>query len=110
METKTAQHTPGPWHVSEGGESVCASNNGRGGPDSRQVAMVSDPNDPMHANPIAKANAKIIAAAPEMLETLNNAARQLSLIPDLDMAIGGSEQCQQWAREARAATDKAEGR
>lgn len=96
-----AKHTPGPWSIQEysnfSGWSVSAPVRGciaeRWYPTSDAVERIY-PKDEMAAN------ARLIAAAPEMLEALRRmAARFLCTHPD-DVAI---------AEQARAAIAKAEG-
>lgn len=64
----TNKHTPGPWRQSERDSDGVQAKDRDG--EWTGVAMVSDPNDPMHRTPVSVANAKLIAAAPDMLAAL----------------------------------------
>ncbi len=65
-------HTPGPWAVAETtGSEVLIKANGVVGPDSFTIATVSDPRfDAGKPFPVDIANARLIAAAPELLAAL----------------------------------------
>lgn len=58
--SQAAQHTPAPWKAS--GNAVHYK--------SRCVALVYDPNSSERVNEVVKANGRLIAAAPELLEAL----------------------------------------
>jgi len=69
--TAAQKHTPGPWELDEEGDTIRA--------DGEFVTRISksryhDDRD----DPEAQANARLIAAAPELLEALNNAAQVFS--------------------------------
>lgn len=53
-------HTPGPWTADDSNVT-----SGR-----RNVAIAFDPDDHAHLTPVSKANARLIAAAPEMYQWL----------------------------------------
>jgi len=91
----TSKHTPGPWtvEISEGELVV-----GQPGPDGSIVYVERYyPEDPEH-----RANARLIAAAPELLEALKKAEIILRLAP----ILGKEEAC---LTEVQAAIAKAEG-
>jgi hypothetical protein len=68
VETQPAKHTPGPWHISQSGTYVRKSNGSIGdGPKDFNVAEVNFPEDPE-----GRANARLIAAAPELLYALQS--------------------------------------
>jgi hypothetical protein len=58
------QHTPGPWHVDTCDDDLVYSANGL------HIATVGNENQPDQSGEEITANARLIAAAPEMLETL----------------------------------------
>jgi len=58
------KHTPGPWHT--GGANLISI---YGGACSRQLAVITDRDG---ATPTDKANAKLIASAPELLQALED--------------------------------------
>lgn len=75
MKTETpAQHTPGPWHQHTDGSKIYASVR------SAKGQIVADCGS--RSDQIAQANARLIAAAPELLAALESV---LGLIPDGDM-------------------------
>ena len=98
MDTK---HTPGPWYVNTNGSlseyAVCAEVFGSGFSSSVAVAMQRDNKA---RNPIspdeALANARLIAAAPELLEALE------SLKPLLNSSYGQRYRAQAFAAIAKA--------
>lgn len=94
MQTK---HTPGPWHIG-----VRTFHAGRDvyGPKGEPVAVADDA---ITATPEAEANARLIAAAPELLAALRH------LLEDaVALNMGESDRSGVLA-EARAAIDKATG-
>jgi hypothetical protein len=94
----SAQHTPGPWKVKAGTNAVLA---GRKQICSHVNAASALPVNMLEDQEIAQANARLIAAAPEMLEVLKTLC---------DMADDGDVAC--WVAEwdkARAAIAKATG-
>jgi hypothetical protein len=99
MPTETAQHTPGPWRHEQGAFGLYISALWQD--DVRKRIRVADmPAEEM--DPETEANARLIAAAPELLEALRrfaNAMEQRSY-PEL----------QGVASDAFAAIAKAEGR
>lgn len=86
-----AKHTPGPWHQDRWGEIA--------GPDGRPVAFAAasrmTTDDVAGSNGVASANARLIAAAPDLLRILRVMAKHHSSSP--------------WIGEARAAIAKATG-
>ena len=95
MTTKTAQFTPGPWHVSE-----CASQTTKAGICSANGLHITDINGYGMTDAQNQANAALIAAAPAMYEALQVAQRYL-------------EQCQGHDEEWQIVTNalaQAEGR
>ena len=57
-----SKHTPGPWNTVD--------SNVESKPGGPNVAIAYDPNDHMHVNKTCRANARLIAAAPELLAAL----------------------------------------
>lgn len=92
----SAKHTPGPWEVYETDDAfhssaevgVCCANG------ERDVAYTLNGNN----RDAARANARLIAAAPELLEHLKIA---MEYLPHVSL---------EWAKKARATITKAEGR
>jgi len=91
------KHTPGPWTVTDkgvrdSGGYICfiPETTHYEGQDERYVKEVAE----------RHANARLIAAAPELLETLQTIAA---------FAVGNGDVCEIIARRARAAIAKAEG-
>ena len=82
METK---HTPGPWVVAGFPDNISYDAINANGP--RVVAWVKrDKENPSDSDPVtlveAKANARLIAAAPEMVELLRQVVNTLDIIPE----------------------------
>ena len=84
-----AQSTPGPWRIGDAGRTVFGPPNGHPAPE-------------MVAHQVSRANARLIAAAPDMLEALRAVAAQI-------YAPLSEERNAAMAR-ARAAIKKAEGK
>lgn len=69
-DSATQQHTPGPWHVDRLGKVRCENEGGLG--------FIADPGDGRYANSIPRnhavslANARLIAAAPDLLTALQD--------------------------------------
>lgn len=105
-ESKVTTHTPGPWEVNVGTVQVHVY--GQGG---KVVSMprIEYLRDKPVATPEELANARLIAAAPELLatcETLLNLCRDLAAdYPALSYA----DRLEQAEREAEAAIGKARG-
>ena len=77
-----SKHTPGPWFISETGPKWSI-NVGNGGASNRHIAMVSCYQEFTNDHTENLANARLIAAAPELEDTLwamVNAARKLSVL------------------------------
>ena len=89
MNTKKAEHTPGPWRVGENTQYVIA------GKDS-----ITRTHSVVRGEAVAEANARLIAAAPEMLEALKICA----------LALENTWETSDEAKMARAAILKAEGK
>lgn len=97
-----AKHTPGPW-ISD--ESV-------GG----KLMVVSEENDALIADRLSEGNARLIAAAPELLAALEKALAALETCTPADYSTGHvihasfDDAACAWAEEtARAAIAKARG-
>jgi hypothetical protein len=86
-DTKSA-HTPGPWHVHENGYGVFFADSQTNG----SVAKIAD-------KECALANARLIAAAPELLETLES----------IVACAEASASTASWIPTAKAAIRKARG-
>lgn len=106
MTTKTA-HVPGPWtaeyDASEPGDAVITAKRG-----AITIANVHDHGASSldHDSAECRANARLIAAAPEMLEALHRADAALSLL----VASGNADRHDHSAlADIRAALAKAEG-
>lgn len=98
-DSKGASHTPGPWFVSEfAGALIVRADLGDG--ESVDVAALMDEGSTEDVT--IEANARLIAAAPELLDALR---RSLWLI-EVEHKLDG----QHITRDARAAIAKAEGR
>lgn len=97
------QHTPGPWFAD--GHYICSAE-----PDiyARQIAVTCD--DGITGNSERIANARLIAAAPELLEALNGLFEQCSMIHK-QWGDGDNTRAADAAIAAgRAAIARAEGR
>ena len=82
----SAKHTPGPWvlHPTALHPAVRSVGTAETGP--RRICTVGT----MNGNPVDKANARLIAAAPELLEALKYAIKQvpeLGTVPGISAAI-----------------------
>ena len=117
-----AQHTPGPWAVQDDNAGVYYVN--------PRIEAGEDINDPRHDSIIARctgfgafsgiedaeveANARLIAAAPELLEALREAVylhgHEHAHADGRPIEIPGSTTGIEWYKQARAALAKAEGR
>lgn len=87
QDTKT-QHTPGPWYHScdEGNDpGHCNVNAGPDEfmPDGYMIATVEEVDDGTHDEQ-REANARLIAAAPELLAALEDARDAIASLPDFD--------------------------
>ena len=74
-------HTPGPWSLS--GESVYATR--VDGPDGNKVALAQYLLSDGRSIPEAIANARLISAAPDLLEACELAIHKLKSIPSTDL-------------------------
>ena len=97
------KHTPGDWLAkrAEGGGYV----EWHIGRDGEARAIASDITDPVTGLP-SKANAHLIAAAPDLLEAVDT----LTLVIGLTPILGNKQALQEALDAARAAIAKAEGR
>lgn len=75
MKTKTQTHTPGPWQLS--GHEVIVKNHGSVAIATTDIGMVATKEE-------REANARLIAAAPELLSALENAEASIELVRCLD--------------------------
>ena len=99
----TTKHTPGPW-IADG------SNIKLTGKETRIVANVSDPHRPTQQTDVNIANANLIAAAPDLLEALEDAEfimRQLAKHPQEVASM--LDTLKRSSKDARAAIAKAKG-
>lgn len=91
IETVTSKHTPGPWQsfiwddskpdtITVGASRLCSNNGGR----TKDHLFDIDCSGPDYVKEEMKANAYLIAAAPEMLEALEKIESELL---DVDMEI-----------------------
>lgn len=72
MSTETkVEHTPGPWGECGNGVFVTRLFGNNGYATNFPVATIYDPDDVQQLNDVCRANARLIAAAPEMLEALD---------------------------------------
>jgi hypothetical protein len=104
MKTHTHTHTPGPWSVSNGLSTVWA-NDGE-----RQIADCDK--GPLRSAGEDLANARLIAAAPELLAALREIESKLTaLLCDrvLDSTLPEFYEVRDARNSARAAISKAEG-
>jgi hypothetical protein len=102
MQEKT--HTPGPWYVREQ-DDIDAEGNGyvwavKGESHGSYIQ------NPGHAN--SEANARLMAAAPEMLKALEELLDLTALMPNSDDAVNDPE-LEPALERARAAIAKAQG-
>lgn len=78
--SKSGQATPGPWYASGNGVHI------RKGTVGLCVATAHDPNDPSHSTEVCHANARLIAAAPQLLaaieELIGHYAQEIGLRPE----------------------------
>ena len=101
-------HTPGPWRCDDSSVMV-----GR-----RIVANAYDPSDTQHLTDTAKANARLIAEAPAMLEALRETTNVLSIIMDvlrseytvIDSKHVYREEVERCIRSNRAITARTDGK
>lgn len=100
----SAKHTPGPWFVWEGdvyAGSPTVKQRGRLEGHRAQVCTVEDYEAP---KTVARANARLIAAAPDLLEALEGIVREFD-----SMVILVSPVIQHLIESSRAAIAKAKG-
>lgn len=88
-----SKHTPGPWRLS--GDGVLIAKEGA----FYRIATVREPRS---------ANARLIAAAPELLEALENLVNLVSVI-EVYPLVPTDELIDDWLAEPRAAIAKAKG-
>ena len=89
-----SKHTPGPWAMPDSGQGRISKVGVNGGWDG--MIATADCGDYARSRSEGLANARLIAAAPDLLEALKDAVRD-------------SESPGQWLYEARAAIAKATG-
>jgi hypothetical protein len=94
-----AKHTPGPWSIGPVDDTV-VNHLGLDGVRRDIAAIAGDYNDP-DLWPVMEANARLIAAAPDLLKALEQAAVQFVLL------ASGYGDAQQFEAEALAAIAKA---
>ena len=90
----TEQHTPGPWRIGDAGTAVFPP----------KEVFASKPH--AIASNLSRANARLIAAAPELLMALERAARECEEYSDIAKPPVRAR-VQRVAREARAVIAKA---
>jgi hypothetical protein len=100
----TAQHTPGPWKVKAGTNAVLA---GRKQICSHVNAASALPVNMLEDQEIAQANARLIAAAPELLDALQELTQIASVLEAT--CLGDSRAKENRMDRARAAIAKATG-
>ena len=101
-----AKHTPGPWtlHPTALHPAVRSAGTPDAGP--RRICTVGT----MNGNPVDKANARLIAAAPELLEALIALLGVApSKAPGAGLIVGAEEKHANALQAARAAINKATG-
>ena len=96
MTNKTEKHTPGPWVVGTGWIFRAVTSNPHGG---GHIGVREDTHITFRETDIGRANARLIAAAPDLLEAAKQA---LALLDGKGIGIT--------AHNLRAAIAKAEGR
>lgn len=104
----TSKHTPGPWAIRLG-QSVVEIRTTAGLP----IAQTTSGHYWQNFGPEAEANARLIAAAPDMLEALRHAEAILSYAPEMSTnknGAGPNTSTHHALRLVRAAIAKAEGR
>jgi hypothetical protein len=98
--TTQATHTPGPWEKQKRGRELDICDSGAGEPMLRR---------PWQTCKNAKANARLIAAAPDLLEALRGLLRETrQSVPNINVKKHFSLMVQM--EEAKSAIAKAEGR
>lgn len=113
MNTQSLEHTPGPWELDDGEIYGKLKNDFYGTGMIVRIPVEYRPNE--LATSEDKANANLIAAAPELLEALLEAVRQLEGAPYwIEQVMGGGSPAitgtLATCAKARAAIAKAEGR
>lgn len=101
----TSQHTPGPWHVGDNFSGPTIVYNQKGW----CVADCRAPHGKFHPDGAREANARLIAAAPDLLEALRYLLAQ-TIEQDEAYSIELTEGEADAAKMARAAIAKVEGR
>lgn len=95
------QHTPGPWSVSPADDTVVIDAM------RREVAAIDGDYNTPDTWPQMEANARLIAAAPEMLDSLKDCVRMLEAVR---YTAGLGKHQMERVERAKAAIAKAEGR
>lgn len=96
MSSEKNEHTPGPWKFGHLGTEAFWI-----GPDYNQTPVAHVDHDMEYARDNSRANARLIAAAPELLEALENLANAASATPGFASPM--------FLKDARAAIAKARG-
>ena len=105
----TQQHTPGPWRIGDAGNTIF-------GPkmvDGSLAVMVASISRPGRDLDAKHANARLIAAAPELLAELQRLYEAARTMADPEHCLHATREYLPWcalADKARAAIAKAEGR
>ena len=102
----TAKHTPGPWTLHPTALHPAVRSVGTPGAGPRRICTVGS----MNGNPVDKANARLIAAAPELLDALIALLGVApSKAPGAGLIVGAEEKHANALQAARAANKKATG-
>lgn len=94
-----AAHTPGPWRVGDAGFTVFGPK--REAPSPVRIATMPGIGTPIPTDAV-RANARLIAAAPDLLAACEDAAESLARLPDVDGAWRATCLAQLRAAIARA--------
>jgi len=103
MSAERSQHTPGPWYAYQPAEGRTRIGRSLNGLSADYVCTLFD-------GPNKTANARLIAAAPELLDALKDTAGYLEAIDNAANQIGERSAIQTKLATIRAAIAKAEGR
>lgn len=114
MTTKPATHTPGPWSVEESDPYIYIETElfgdppGGIAPGTYTVALLRD-GFPVSSPDVVRANARLIAAAPELLEALERIANHEYRSDRRARGMVDVDEIESLKRTARAAIAKAKG-
>lgn len=104
MKNENTKHTPGPWELSEGNTSLWAKS-----PWNARVRIAEiKRHSPMNGID-SDANARLIAASPELLEALEKTVTWLKHLADREETVKEGGPVLETIREAREAIAKATG-